>query len=174
MFFACFFQMNQLLQKSKEFHITDRLVFSPTLIPNLENIFYRNQKDNIKPYGLWYSWGSSWLDYLNYPQSNGWWTERLNSYKHIYQIILNYKKIILIKEYKDFQNFTNLFGVQVSNSKLMYPYRIKWRHVASHFAGIDIRFNQDADTNFYWYKGWDCSSGCIWNKIGLAKIRKIY
>lgn len=54
-----------------------------------------------------------------------------------------------------------------------YVYKIKWHELKNQFDGIFItpyqlpcRYNNDT----FWYYGWDCSSGCIWNIDIIDKL----
>jgi hypothetical protein len=53
---------------------------------------------------------------------------------------------------------------------------INWRRVARKYHGIviapylrELRF----DEAVWWYYGWDCASGCIWNRKAIAGVEEL-
>ncbi len=51
---------------------------------------------------------------------------------------------------------------------------IDWKRIAKRWHGIIITpylFSQRFD--IHWYYGWDCASGCIWNKKAIEKLEGV-
>jgi len=145
------------------------------------------QQIDIKPFGVWYSWGGVWADYL---AGSKWGRKRLEEYKCIFKIKIQ-GNVFRPRSQKEFIQFTERYGVLCSDIKpnelsylksfqrgdykrFKHPFLIDWFEVSKDYDGIDIRFNRKADELFYWYNGWDLSSGCIWNESAIAKRVLIY
>lgn len=50
---------------------------------------------------------------------------------------------------------------------------VRWGDVAKHYAGIIIapyQWSRRMTDHTFWYYGWDCASGCIWNKDAIESI----
>lgn len=50
---------------------------------------------------------------------------------------------------------------------------INWKEVAKNYQGIIIApyiWSLRRDERTHWYYGWDCASGCIWDKKAVSKI----
>lgn len=127
----------------------------------------KQDSESVKPYGLWYSFGPSWIDFLTGfefdPDEYTWEKVRLSWYTHIYQIYLNYKKIIKIETVEEFDSFSKKFSDPSAIEQ------IDWAKVEKEWSGIEIKF-LESKTDVRWYRNWDCSSGCIWKRDAVKKI----
>jgi hypothetical protein len=50
---------------------------------------------------------------------------------------------------------------------------IDWKKVKKHYKGIIIspyQWKLRLDTRVFWYYGWDCSSGCIWDLSCITNV----
>ena len=153
-----------------------------------------------KPSGMWLSFGSSWLDYIErYPGPN-----KYNLFTYTYKVeLFNTVKIItdkdglfaFIKKYKKKADDIRIYDI------------IDWEKVKSDFNGLIItphlgtKIWRDNFESFYihgnesaqdfftdvigpkwknnnlllseWYRGWSCASGVIWNIDAIANIQLI-
>jgi hypothetical protein len=53
---------------------------------------------------------------------------------------------------------------------------IAWAAVAYDYAGILItpyQWSHRMTNHTFWYYGWDCASGCIWNPTAIASVTPI-
>lgn len=53
---------------------------------------------------------------------------------------------------------------------------IDWRRVAEQYQGIIIapyQFERRLTPHTFWYYGWDCASGCIWNTAAVASVEAL-
>lgn len=68
--------------------------------------------------------------------------------------------------------FTNQYKV-IDDRGGRYVYRIDWPRLASECDGVIITPYQWTCRNLdqtFWYYGWDCASGCIWNLNAIASV----
>lgn len=55
-------------------------------------------------------------------------------------------------------------------------YAIDWARVAHDYQGVLItpyQWSLRLDPKVYWYYGWDCASGCIWDISAIAQMTPI-
>ena len=121
-----------------------------------------------KPTGLWYSLGSEWLDLLGEHADTGygmfrWFTE----YNSAHYLDLDHLNILRLNTSNKIDEFTKKYGIK-NNSM------INWQSVANDYKGIDIIPYSPHARKYGWYRGWDISSGCIWDTSAIKKSVKIY
>ena len=89
-------------------------------------------------------------------------------------IIKEDSNILYITNSREIEKFTEDFSC--------YPYKnvrlqfINWQKVSEHYDGIIITpyiWSHRMDEKTTWYYGWDCASGCIWNKEAIERIERI-
>jgi hypothetical protein len=52
---------------------------------------------------------------------------------------------------------------------------IRWAEVAANYQGIVIApysWQARNDRQTFWYYGWDCASGCIWDAAAIAEVTR--
>lgn len=151
-----------------EFNKTDRIIMTahksiiPRNVDQRKHAGWDNNGIGMKPAGLWYSFGSEWIDWVrgNMPD----WED-----EYIHKITINKSKILNIDKY-GWDKFENEFGV--TNNK--------W---SSRDVITDIAWDYVQEAGWYgvetmhpwgdigsWSRSWDVSSGCIWDKRGIKKI----
>ncbi len=163
---------------SKLFH------YSKNEISELRQDFHDNHRQIIpifsKPYGLWFS-------VEDFEDDENWFTWstkegfRLDHLKYKYSVnIKNKEKILFILTIEQLKEFSLKYDISHSNipeSKYFkknqgnkistFTYLIDWVEVKKNYDGIIIapykRPCYFEETSTFWYDGWDCSSGCIWN-----------
>ena len=124
-----------------------------------------NQPDygqGIKPVGLWYGFGTNWVDFVKDPVN-----QMLDRYapEYFYKLdvattsIQNYdqNKVLLLQTSEDLKEFQERLGFQRIGGFLMG----NWKKVSALFGGIEI--SDDLVSAF----GWDIRSGCVWNKKAI-------
>ena len=130
----------------------------------------------MKPAGLWYSVGDSWLEWCLAEDFN------LDS-TYVHELTINEDLIIkvtneaefdaLVAEYGIYDEFSLQYQGQTSYGVELPPNYLDWPKLASKYAGLEIapylwskRLNGGL-----WYYGWDCASGCIWDKAAIQNVR---
>lgn len=125
---------------------------------------------DLKPGGLWYSIGNSWIDWCIGEDFDG-------IGKYVYEIELNKNANILFLDTKD-----KVFEFSKKYKKTEYPYNkfdsagINWKEVKNNYDGIEVNpYFGDLRLSFklIWYYGWDVPSGCLWKAVTKKKISLI-
>lgn len=134
---------------------------------------YTNQREKhgwLKPYGLWVSVGIEWSRWCKMEHF------MLDHLRYCYQIFLKPDhNVLCLKTYTDIVDF---------NKKWRDPSRsyftgnlgsiINWGLLSGSYDGLIISpYDYRARFDFLWYYGWDCASGCIWNKKSIEKFELI-
>jgi len=128
-----------------------------------------NQPDygqGIKPKGLWYGFGTNWVDFVKDPTNQ--MLDRYNEPEYFYKLdvattsIQNYdqNKVLLLQTSEDLDEFQQRLGFQRIGGFLMG----NWKKVSALFGGIEI--SDDLVSTF----GWDIRSGCVWNKAAIIDV----
>jgi len=139
----------------------------------LEEFYLRSRaqkkEPDMKPKGFWVSDESEfgWSD----------WCEREGfrlGIHHMHKVTLAENANILhIKNVKEITDFNEAY------SKPLYPdakyaIAIDWLQVSKIYQGIIITpylHEVRLEPKFMWYYGWDCASGCIWNKKAIKELK---
>ena len=130
-------------------------------------IINRVQNNDYKPVGLWYGIDNEWLNWCKSEMPN--WIHPYN-----YVLELNKAKMVIITNLAQFDQFHNEYKRSILGSR--YICYIDWERVALKYGGIEINpylWERRLPVECIWYYGWDCASGCIWNKEVVLKIKKI-
>lgn len=124
-----------------------------------------------KPTGLWISvdgYGEGWADWCRLERY------RLDDLALAYEATLAADASILRLSTPDqLDEFTLQYQVE---DALMRGFEIRWDAVADLYDGIIIApyvYERRLTRHTYWYYGWDCASGCIWNRRGIAAMTLI-
>jgi hypothetical protein len=133
------------------------------------------QKSSWKPEGLWYGCGSAWIDWCKAENFDG-------IGKNFYELVLDRSKILVIENLREFDEFEKRFVVDppymdafksmgADPDRVFRHAHIDWNSVSCDYAGIEINpYQWERRLNRLWYYGWDCASGCIWNKRAVLKV----
>ncbi len=132
----------------------------------------RKDKYELKPTGLWYAIGSSWVDWCISEDFGG-------LGKYIYEVELNPKaNILFLTTKKEVFSFSKKYRRQDAFFKQMEKslkefasIYVDWKKVSEDYDGVEVNpyFRPlRIGHNLIWYYGWDVSSGCIWK----AKTKK--
>jgi hypothetical protein len=125
------------------------------------------QQANMKPAGMWYSVGDSWLEWCENEEPE--WV-----HKYVSDVTLDLPRILVINSLEMFDAFTEECGN--FETPAGWRYRIDWPRVASRYAGIEIApyfWERRLEPAASWYYSWDCASGCIWDASALLDRRVI-
>jgi hypothetical protein len=145
-----------------------------------------------KPNGLWYSCGSSWIEWCGAEEF------QINPYVH--EIRLDMSRIRVITSVPEFDEFSSQFGMgyweyhkklfgseynkylpdAIKQIEDIYgfagkPDYIDWWQVTDLYAGIEIcpyLWERRLEGGL-WYYGWDCASGCVWDASAVADVKLI-
>ncbi len=120
-----------------------------------------------KPVGLWISdesadisW-SAWCSDENFP---------LRKIAHKIELDLTYP-LLELSSYNSIVDFNNKYAAAFPWSQTGELRAINWYAVAQEYDGILITpYQWQARHEFFWYYGWDCASGCIWNPRLIKSI----
>jgi len=142
---------------------------------------YSPEELAYKPQGLWVSneeCSDSWSAWCNNNLNQGW---NLDSLKYEYKVEFKDDiNVIILNEASQLDDFTNQFSNVHENRIAMYNLGvsstyIKWKVIQTMFDGILIpHYQWNRRMSLFWYYGWDCASGCIWNldKINTFELIK--
>jgi hypothetical protein len=123
---------------------------------------------DMKPIGLWYGIGKSWIDFV---QSN--MPERET--EHVFKIDIDPINVLIIDNDKKFLDFSNQYK-DPENEGRFGNWKIDWPEVAKKYKGIEfpIYFSKyRSDSEHQWYYPWDVESGCIWDLSAVKKVIKL-
>lgn len=122
---------------------------------------------DFKPGGLWYSIGSSWVEWCVGEDFGG-------IGKYVYKIELNSKaNIIFLPTPDDVFSFSEKYKRTGQMYDRFDSIHIDWQKVVNDYDGIEINpylHELRLTYNLIWYYGWDVSSGCIWEANAKKKI----
>ncbi len=122
----------------------------------------------VKPCGMWISDEKSdfgWKDWCEGEQFN------IDALKYKTRIIIDTKDVLVLDTPEKLIDFNQKW---CSSQVSLYERFPKWKELKKIYKGIiispyqwDFRLNHD----FFWYYGWDCASGCIWD---LSCVKKVF
>lgn len=121
----------------------------------------------LKPEGLWYGFGDSWVKWVKSEMPEWMGT-------HFYNLEVNENKLLQLSSVQDIVKFTEKFTEKYGYSgPIDYAY-IMWSDVAKEYSGIEIKpYIHQLRNKYIWYSGWDVASGCIWNKSAIKSFEMI-
>lgn len=136
------------------------------------------QTPNVKPEGLWYAQGNSWIRWCERNQ----WGDPRQAKK--YRVKLRYTdnlvrsaptRVLKLSTLAALYQFTHLY-VDLKTEKTSRPV-LRWDRVAEKFAGIEVR----VDTinvplkalKYLWFHNLDVISGCVWDPAGVRALTYI-
>ncbi len=124
-------------------------------------------ESDMKPDGLWVS--------VDGPDDWPSWCESESSglLRPVANVITlaGSSRILILKSPSDVFEFTRQYGVTPSWSN--FKQSIAWPMVAEEYQGIIISPYQWACRHHpetFWYYGWDCASGCIWDHRAIESV----
>lgn len=149
--------------------------FDPSLLKETLSAHRANMAAHIepepsppnKPSGLWYSCGWDWLDWMirNMPA----WAIAA---KRCYKMTLRMDKMLTVADGKQLLAFTRAFGGRPSYRGPVPD----WAPVSKRFWGFEMcpflhEFSHSREVG--WIRGWDVSSGCVWDERAILTVTEI-
>ena len=137
----------------------DRIVMADAPIEQLRSVSPEEQREDAKPYGLWYACGLDWIRWVSWEMPH-WLTP------YIYGIDVDLSDMKVIETDRTLDAFTRMYA----SSK----YTIRWSEVAEVYAGIEICPYIDSrrmTSSTSWYYPWDVASGCVWEAEAVLDLR---
>lgn len=143
----------------------------------LVSVESRNQTGNTsshaKPSGLWVSVEGE-DDWKTWCIENDVRLERLNKPHEI--VLSDDANILRLCSEINIDTFTTRFGRR-SKDGFTGTYAIDWPAVATEYQGIIIApyvWSRRLSRHTFWYYGWDCASGCIWDAKAVSSIVPLF
>ena len=144
--------------------------FSAKPLTKVYSTFGQQKIDN-KPVGLWVS------DEAN--PSTGWaeWCRNNEVRVECLAVATEVKlardhRCLIIGSPEELDQFALRFGC--NSARWRAGGKIDWRQVAQQYQGIIITpylWARHWAEHCFWYYGWDCASGCIWDADAIAETR---
>lgn len=146
------------------------------LVFERDRVYEGGMKHNMKPHGFWVSvkGEDDWPHWAEGEQFH--WPEAFN---HRYEVTLaEGHNVLVIENRQQFLDFHEEFKVSYYTPEQLKAeprdYRkylaakqyIDWDRVKSKYDGIIIapyQWEFRLNDKTFWFYGWDCASGCIWN-----------
>lgn len=133
------------------------------------------QRVDPKPSGIWVS-----VEDVGDPKKNLTWPEWCEDADfdpgrlcYVHEICLKPDANILeLSTTADMLSFNRSFRKPLLPG-LFSNMTMDWPRVSAEYQGILIapyHFDLRMDRDFFWYFGWDCSSGCLWDLEAIASI----
>lgn len=136
----------------------------------LDSKFTYVPSGNLKPSGLWLSDESDygWKDWCN---AEGFHLESLN---HETKVQINLDDVLWIKTEEALNKFSENFSIPI-HEELTNMSTINWPLVQSKWKGLIIspyQWNSRLGQKCFWYYGWDCASGVIWDLSAVSLFKE--
>lgn len=136
----------------------------------LRDIGYPQMRE-MKPNGLWYAFGDSWLNWVEgeMPEWRG---------DYLYEVKVNSSKILRITSVKEIAEFTKKHSVSLlpdvpglESVPMRLVCYIDWPTITKEYDAIEITpYLWEARYDYMWYYGWDVASGCVWNTKAVELV----
>jgi hypothetical protein len=125
---------------------------------------------HLKPRGFWVSVEGD-DDWKSWCKAEGFALDRL---EHTYDVQLaETASILRLKSAEDIDTFTKEYGVTILPNMPRMGMGIDWSRVAARYQGLIIApyiWDRRLTSHTFWYYGWDCASGCIWDVSAIASL----
>ena len=145
---------------------TDKIHISKEDGLKFKNVPISEQSIDFKPKGLWFSFGTEWIDFLDRSMFTR--EEVSNLLQHTYDIQTNDSTILTLGKENE-EQFLNKYGIRNKYDNM----DVDWSKVATDWDGVEIIINpRELNERMLW-STWDIPSGCIWNIKGITSIRKL-
>jgi len=130
-------------------------------------------KITTKPIGLWYGFGTSWIDFVRSQMP-----QREMYTEHVFKIEIDTSNILIIKDDESFLDFSDKYKDPEFEKKWpdVRNDAIDWPKVSREYKGIEfpVYFHKYRRTREHgWYYTWDVASGCIWDLSAVKKVIKL-
>jgi hypothetical protein len=129
------------------------------------------QKVGPKPDGVWFDCGGEWLAWIASEMPD--W---LGDYT--YRMSFDSSKVLHIDSPGMLDTFTQAYRASERAGAMGGDsYYIDWPAVAKKYKGIEICpyiWERRMTRHTFWYYGWDCASGCIWDPCIIRRLERIH
>jgi hypothetical protein len=150
--------------KELKFNDSQRIILCSSLYKGWKKVNKSNAGIG-KPAGMWYSVGSSWIDWCISEQDN-WIT------KYIYEVNVDHSIMLVIDDVLKFDEFQQKYRANTE-----YFGDLDWDKVAKDYSGVEIApyiWGKRLKDDSFWYYGWDVASGVIWDEKALKSRNLLY
>lgn len=93
---------------------------------------------------------------------------------HATEIVLSpTANILRLASGEDLDAFTEEYGFDPYSMRGGFIHDIRWPDIAAKYQGIIIApyiWSRRMTNHTFWYYGWDCASGCIWEANAIEKL----
>jgi hypothetical protein len=116
------------------------------------------KRSNFKPVGLWFDVDGDWQRWCESENFN---LDRFSS-RNILSI--DESEVLQLRHAGEIDDFTCEY--EVVDVRRSYHREIDWQRVAQDYRGIVIApycWERRMTEHTFWYYGWDCASGCVWD-----------
>lgn len=145
-------------------------------VNKLDNIFQPTFGTAVKPVGLWYGFGTNWIDFVRNPDNKG-LVDKYTTPEYFYNIDVKTVSIsdsltigktfpdavLVLNDYDDLNVFQESFEVVRAGGMFL----AEWLIISRKFGGLEV------SDELAVYFGWDVASGCVWNKNAITKIQTL-
>lgn len=118
-----------------------------------------------KPEGLWFDVDRDWERWCRSEDF------RIGSLSVSHVVEFDPSRVLFLKSAGDIDRFTEKYGKQGS-----FRIDISWKLLAEDYAGIVISpycWERRLTEHTFWYYGFDCACGCIWDLSIITKFEPI-
>jgi hypothetical protein len=132
---------------------------------------YTEHGQEPKPRGFWISDDED-LGWARWATENDW---GINSLRWKYSFRFRPEaRVLLLQSFREIVNFGEKYrGEPLSPSLSRTNYRLDWSRVKKRYDAIVITPYDWTARNHdrtFWYYGWDCASGCVWNLEVIEQV----
>jgi len=123
---------------------------------------------NCKPDGFWITPPNQDDNWEAWCVGEGW---RCGHLTHVHEVEIDETTLLCLGSAESLDWFTAKYG----NGPRWNTY-IKWKEVALEYKGILITpyiWDRRLHDGSFWYYGWDCASGCVWDVSAIKDVRLI-
>lgn len=167
-------------------------VYNDRPITTIERARVRGHLDGMKPAGFWFTVDGP-DDWRSWCISEGF---RLPALSHVHELVLRPDaRILLVSTVEELDAFHDEYAI--SQVELLGPvpryhddpekeHRLRefaaekryidWPRVAERYQGIIIapyQWERRLDGSTFWYYGWDCASGVVWDTTTIDRVTLI-
>jgi len=142
---------------AKEFSQQIRIIMSKEPIKILSNLTSQ-KSSNMKPKGLWYGFGGSWIDWMSSEMP-----EWINAYNYIYTLDVDDLNIVKVTS-----NNVDRFSEKYEDFNKFY---INWEKVSKDYKGFEAPPPYNKHSDKLWWGTLDVASGCIWDTSCIKDIK---
>ncbi len=86
--------------------------------------------------------------------------------EYFYEVNLGESNILMINSMAELLEFSKKFKTKDDRVTLFHHGYVDWKRVAELYDGVEIpNYIWECRLRLepFWYYGWDCASGCVWN-----------